>query len=412
MAYVLRWCFLSFCVLIVFQAADGTGSCTPPLASPGRLPDSDVALQRALLAALKLPNRTKVPRAAEEELTEQHVLRLSQHPSDRLSASLLSTNDKRRVRMDHNAILAWLSRYQAPLEHLCDAVKRRMAYNLGLLLHHQQHPSMLNAGLTSRPVHRCHGHHGCPGRLRFTAWAALDKAVDFLESALPAMTAEFDAAHATQRATEHTEGLHIQGKWELIKLFTYAGECDRVRMPTSCAALEKFSKISVRDSDLKRALGPHPMLLEARFATLHPGTVVVRHTSNTNQRLKVHCGIHNPGEVSITIANQSLAWLENRCIVIDDSYEHELSSTLDQPARTILELKITHPDLDHEMFVHEHSGEVLVHANGNRTAASTDFDVKDLIDLEYPKNGATGDAAASLFEALSTMAKINGDREY
>ena len=110
--------------------------------------------------------------------------------------------------------------------------------------------------------------------------------------------------------------------------------------------------------------GRHPHIQEARFATLHPGTVVGQHTSSTNQRIKVHCGIRNPSRIAIQIANHSLVWEEGKCILIDDSYEHALSSPKEAQRRTILELKISHPDLDHAPLLDDEDGRVMITRDG------------------------------------------------
>lgn len=117
-----------------------------------------------------------------------------------------------------------------------------------------------------------------------------------------------------------------------------------------------------------RALkGPHPWLLEARFHLMLPGTNVMKHTATNNQRLKVHCGLWNPGLVSLQISNWTLAWGEGKCIIIDDSFEHAIRFQPGQQARAILQLKITHPDLNTAPLIMK--GEEVVDADGFATLA-------------------------------------------
>ena len=47
-------------------------------------------------------------------------------------------------------------------------------------------------------------------------------------------------------------------------------------------------------------------------------------------------------------------------MVIDDSYEHALSSTENQRPRTILELKFSHPDLRSASFLDDEDGGLLI----------------------------------------------------
>ena len=93
-----------------------------------------------------------------------------------------------------------------------------------------------------------------------------------------------------------------------------------------------------------------------------PGTQVMKHTAHNNQRLKIHCGLRNPAGVELHIANHSMAWVEGRCLVIDDSFEHSISFLPGQLARAILQIKISHPDLAHSPLVR--MGEQVVRRNG------------------------------------------------
>jgi len=240
--------------------------------------------------------------------------------------------------------------------------------------------------LASAPIHRCHGHAGCPKELERSRWPFLDAAIDALERTIPSVQIEFDAAHKAGLAVEHGEGIHLTGMWDLIHMGCpvgpAAGELEesqahpmangqRGMFPKTCQALREFDHaanqgrtfkaVEVRGGGVK---GRHPHIQEARFATLHPGTVVGQHTSSTNQRIKVHCGIRNPSRIAIQIANHSLVWEEGKCILIDDSYEHALSSPKEAQRRTILELKISHPDLDHAPLLDDEDGRVMITRDG------------------------------------------------
>jgi len=301
-----------------------------------------------------------------------------------LGASEFDSNGRAvgfHLRRQHVQWIEWISHFQRPLQYLSEAVKRRAAYKLGLMPHHQQWTEVLNMALASAPVHRCQGHVGCPKELERSRWPQLDTAIDALERTIPAMRREFDAAHQAGMAREHGEGIHLKGMWDLIHmgcagfivtspegLGENAGE--RGMFPNTCQALRDFEKATtqgqtLRPIDAEGRKAPHPHIQEARFATLHPGTVVGLHTSSTNQRIKVHCGIRNPSRIPIQIANASLIWEEGRCILIDDSYEHKLSSPQEAHRRTILELKISHPDLNHAHLLDNEEGMIIVEASGN-----------------------------------------------
>jgi len=61
--------------------------------------------------------------------------------------------------------------------------------------------------------------------------------------------------------------------------------------------------------------------------------------------LKVHCGLHNPDGVAMRIGSETLQWEVGRCYLLDDSFEHSITSLPHQGSRTILDIQITHPDL-------------------------------------------------------------------
>jgi aspartate beta-hydroxylase len=77
---------------------------------------------------------------------------------------------------------------------------------------------------------------------------------------------------------------------------------------------------------------------------LSPGTHIVPHCGSTNAVLRVHLGIVVPDGVSIRVAETTTTWQEGRCIVFDDSFEHEVHHDGDSD-RVVLILDMAHPDL-------------------------------------------------------------------
>jgi hypothetical protein len=69
----------------------------------------------------------------------------------------------------------------------------------------------------------------------------------------------------------------------------------------------------------------------------------------------------------------SLTWKEDRCIVIDDSYEHHLFTTSHDTRRTILEIKFSHPDLRHAPLYDDEGGQVTFDANDEAVAPEPPF---------------------------------------
>ena len=248
-------------------------------------------------------------------------------------------------------VLKWLIWHQPSLVQPAFALKHWMV-NADLLLNPYQWPSHLNRALRSQPLHRCSGHEGCPLNAQHSAWASLNGAVAALEAELPAVRAEWAAAG--HWAVEDHQGLHVRGRWERLEIrrgadSTCGAGCTAcvvhapIALPRTCAAIDAFER-TARDSE-RQTRETHPHIQGASFLTIQPSSELQLHAASTNQRLKIHCGLHNEGRLELQLASVSIAWEEMRCFVFDDSYEHHIMSHSEQQPRTILEITITHPDL-------------------------------------------------------------------
>jgi hypothetical protein len=83
----------------------------------------------------------------------------------------------------------------------------------------------------------------------------------------------------------------------------------------------------------------------AFFSIMNPGTHVPRHTSELNTRMRYHLGIEVPErDIHFRIHDQLIAWKQDRCIKIDDSYEHEVFQQSDR-RRVVFILDLPHPEL-------------------------------------------------------------------
>ncbi|CAE7668374.1 ASPH, partial [Symbiodinium necroappetens] len=153
---------------------------------------------------------------------------------------------------------------------------------------------------------------------------------NFSDVILPAFAAANDAG-AWQ---EHDEGLHNAGHWELAWIWQ-DDKCEAKWHPKVCDLVQ----------DIQDIWPAREALLSARFSRMNPNTEVMDHTAATNQRIKIHCGVYNPSNVTMFIADQELTWRRGHCVLLDDSYGHRLATAATDEPRTILEIKIYHPDL-------------------------------------------------------------------
>ncbi len=80
------------------------------------------------------------------------------------------------------------------------------------------------------------------------------------------------------------------------------------------------------------------------FSALNPGGTLVPHCGPWNFRLTMHLGLIVPEGGWMRVADETRTWQEGRCLMFDDSFEHEVQihST---STRIILLLQIWHPDL-------------------------------------------------------------------
>jgi len=83
------------------------------------------------------------------------------------------------------------------------------------------------------------------------------------------------------------------------------------------------------------------------FASLAPGARLEPHCGPTNARLRCHLGLRVPPGCSIRVGSETRSWREGKCVVFDDSFEHEVWHT-GAEARSVLVFDIWHPDLTHE----------------------------------------------------------------
>lgn len=83
------------------------------------------------------------------------------------------------------------------------------------------------------------------------------------------------------------------------------------------------------------------------FSWLQPGTVVVPHCGPTNARLRCHLGLRVPDGAKFRVGDEWTGWEEGKCLVFDDSFEHEVVHEGNE-SRVILLMDFWHPDVTEE----------------------------------------------------------------
>jgi aspartyl/asparaginyl beta-hydroxylase (cupin superfamily) len=83
---------------------------------------------------------------------------------------------------------------------------------------------------------------------------------------------------------------------------------------------------------------------DALFSLHLPGTHLPAHCSADNLRIRIHLGIDIPEGSEIRVGNETRAWREGKCLVFDDSFEHETWNRSEH-ARLILIVDLWNPGL-------------------------------------------------------------------
>lgn len=88
----------------------------------------------------------------------------------------------------------------------------------------------------------------------------------------------------------------------------------------------------------------------AFFSTLHPESSIAAHAAPCNLRLRFHLPLVVPSgpppvdRCGMRVAATTQPWEEGRCVVFDDSYEHEVWNHTKEE-RVVLLFDVWHPDL-------------------------------------------------------------------
>ena len=85
------------------------------------------------------------------------------------------------------------------------------------------------------------------------------------------------------------------------------------------------------------------------FSKLTPSTHIKAHTGSCNVRLRYHLGIDvpEPDLVKIRVGDEKRSWIQDKCIIFDDSFEHEVFHDGSKDRITLI-VDLWHPELSSE----------------------------------------------------------------
>ena len=143
-------------------------------------------------------------------------------------------------------------------------------------------------------------------------------------------------APTSKSATAAEDGIgsvsHDAGEWNVYYLFLHNMdfEGNQERCPVTCDAIE--------------AIGTQ--YHHAFFSALAPGTHITKHHGPTNKKLRCHLPLVVPeGKCRLRAGDEVRTLEEGKCVIFDDSFEHEAWNDDPEAPRIVLILDIWHPDL-------------------------------------------------------------------
>ena len=94
---------------------------------------------------------------------------------------------------------------------------------------------------------------------------------------------------------------------------------------------------------LPRACGDYAWS-DCIFSAMAGGAHLRPHCSVDNLRVRIHLGISVPDGCSLRVGSETRAWEEGKCLVFEDSFEHEVWNR-SESRRIVLIVDLWHPDL-------------------------------------------------------------------
>jgi len=177
------------------------------------------------------------------------------------------------------------------------------------------------------------------GRLGWVS--ALEAAAPLIKEELAALRGQstfqpYRAPTTSHEGSQAADGVgsvsHDSGDWSVYYLYLHNMDFaeNRARCPETCKAID--------------AVGSQ--YHHAMFSALAPCTHVTKHCGPTNKKLRCHLPlVVPPGDTCrIRVGDETRTVQEGRCLVFDDSWEHEAWNDGDG-TRVVLILDVWHPDL-------------------------------------------------------------------
>jgi beta-hydroxylase len=115
--------------------------------------------------------------------------------------------------------------------------------------------------------------------------------------------------------------------WDVFGLYAFGQKIKR-----NCAFCPETSRL----------VEEIPGLTTAGFSWLEPGTHIKPHVGYASNVLRCHLGLVVPDECALRVGPETRTWQEGKCMVFDDTTEHEAWNRSDR-SRVVLIIDFTRP---------------------------------------------------------------------
>lgn len=154
-----------------------------------------------------------------------------------------------------------------------------------------------------------------------------------LEAAWPEIAGEFGALARENVFQRHQQTyLADGGRWDTFYITTGRGLAPGAKQlcPRTTQLLQ----------DIEDTVGAG----RGYFSIMRPGTHVKPHCGISNIKLRCHLPLSVPKDCAIRVGEETREWVEGRCLIFDDSLEHEVWNEAEED-RAVLLFDFWHPDL-------------------------------------------------------------------
>lgn len=207
----------------------------------------------------------------------------------------------------------------------------RLAVQQGIWTDPMQRPREYIRGLEAKPLHD-------PADFWF---------IPYLEENYPKIRAEVEAVLAAAggpgggsvyNTDPDDRTLARQGTWDQAFLFRDGDWQEEIRalFPVTAGVV----------AGIPEATTLNPGVVS--FSRVEAGTHLAAHCGASNALLRVHMGIDVPEGLTLRVGEEHTTWREGRCLIFDDSYEHEVWHRGDRD-RIVLILDVLHPQLNGDL---------------------------------------------------------------